>query len=112
MSLPSYSVAIRTLGTAGDKYKRELESIAAQTVQPERVVVYLAEGYERPAFTVGKEDYVVVKKGMVAQRALPYDEIQSDYPDHCAYAKPLTKYQGFSLFYILFSVLRSCAAFH
>ena len=78
MSLPSYSIAIRTLGKSGDKFRRELESIAAQTVQPVRVMVYIAEGYPRPDFTVGREEYVWVKKGMVAQRALRYDEIAED----------------------------------
>ena len=74
----SYSIAIRTLGTSGAKFRRELESIAAQDVQPEKVVIYIAEGYPRPEFTVGREEYVWVKKGMVAQRALRYDEISSD----------------------------------
>ena len=74
----TYSIAIRTLGTAGEKFRQELLSIAAQTVPPERVVVYIAEGYPRPVFSVGKEEYVWVRKGMVAQRALRYDEIKSD----------------------------------
>ncbi len=73
----TYSIAIRTLGLGGDNFRRELESITRQTVQPERVIVYIAEGYERPPFTVGREEYVWVKKGMVAQRVLPYTEIQS-----------------------------------
>lgn len=76
--LPSYSIAIRTLGTSGEKFRKELESICIQTVQPERVLVYIAEGYKRPGFTVGQEEYVVVPKGMVAQRALHHDEIDSD----------------------------------
>ncbi|MBR5892556.1 MAG: hypothetical protein IKZ37_02805 [Bacteroidaceae bacterium] len=74
----TYSIAIRTLGTAGDKFRRELESIARQTVQPQKVMVYIAQEYERPAFTVGREEYVWVPKGMVAQRVLSYDEIESD----------------------------------
>ena len=74
----SYSIAIRTLGTSGDKFRKELKSICAQTVQPERVVIYIAEGYERPKFTPGKEEYVWVPKGMMSQRVLPYDEITSD----------------------------------
>lgn len=78
MSL-SYSIAIRTLGTAGYRFKQELQSIEAQTVAPERVIVYIAEGYDRPDFTVGREEYVWVPKGMVAQRAIPYKEITSDY---------------------------------
>ena len=75
---PSYSIAIRTLGTAGEKFRRELESVRAQTVQPERVMVYIANGYDRPAFTVGKEEYVWVPKGMMAQRVLRYDEMDCD----------------------------------
>lgn len=75
----TYSIAIRTLGTASEKFREELISITRQTVPPERVLVYIAEGYPRPDFTVGREEYIWVKKGMVAQRALPYDEIYS----HC-----------------------------
>lgn len=74
----TYSIAIRTLGTAGDKYLEELRSITRQTIQPEKVVVYIAEGYERPKEQIGHEEYVWVKKGMVAQRALQYQEISSD----------------------------------
>lgn len=75
----SYSIAIRTLGTSGEKFKRELTSITQQTIQPEKVVIYIAEGYDRPPFQIGREEYVWVKKGMVAQRALPYTEIDSDF---------------------------------
>lgn len=74
----TYSVAIRTLGKNLEVLKCELASIAGQTLQPEKVMVYIAEGYERPAFQVGKEEYVWVKKGMVAQRALGYREIESE----------------------------------
>lgn len=74
----TYSVAIRTLGTSGWKFREELLSITRQTIQPEKVIVYIAKGYPRPDFTVGREEYVWVKKGMMAQRILPYDEIKSD----------------------------------
>lgn len=74
----TYSIAIRTLGTAGDKFRQELESIKSQTIQPDKVIVYIAEGYPRPDFQIGKEEYVWVKKGMVAQRTLIYEEIKSD----------------------------------
>ena len=76
--LMQYSVAIRTLAANVEVLKCELESIALQTKQPEKVVVYIAEGYERPQFQTGREEYVWVKKGMVAQRALEYREIDSD----------------------------------
>lgn len=74
----TYSIAIRTLGDSGELFREELRSIAAQTVQPDRVLVYIAEGYARPDFTVGREEYVWVKKGMVSQRIRPYDEIASE----------------------------------
>ena len=74
-----YSVAIRTLGTAGEKYQRLLESLERQTVPPEQIVAYIAEGYPVPEETIGKEQYVYARKGMVAQRALRYDEIDTEY---------------------------------
>lgn len=77
----SYSIAIRTLGTAGEKFRQELESIARQTVQPERVIVYVAEtsGVKFVDGTIGREEYRYVKKGMVAQRALQYEELTTPY---------------------------------
>ena len=41
-----YSVTIRTLGTAEDKYQRTLDSIATQSIQPKEVIIVLANGYE------------------------------------------------------------------
>jgi len=75
----SYTVAIRTLGKAGEKYQQELNSLMAQTIRPTEIIVYLAEGYPIPEETCGLERYVYVKKGMVAQRALPYDEISTEW---------------------------------
>lgn len=75
----SYIVAIRTLGKAGEKYQQELDSLMAQTIRPTEIIVYLAEGYPIPEETCGHERYVYVKKGMVAQRALPYDEISTEW---------------------------------
>ena len=74
----TFSVAIRTLGKSPETLRAELESLHAQTVKPEKIIIYLAKGYERPSFTVGYEEYVLVNKGMVTQRALPYDEIDSE----------------------------------
>lgn len=75
----SYSVAIRTLGTAGDKYLATLKSSASQSIPPSKIVVYIADGYDLPKETVGIEQYVYVKKGMIAQRALPYEEIDTEW---------------------------------
>lgn len=74
-----YTAVIRTLGTAGEKYQTLLNSLVAQTIKPKDIIVYIAEGYSIPKETVGIERYVYVKKGMVAQRALLYDEIETEY---------------------------------
>lgn len=74
-----YTVAIRTLGTAGEKYQCLLDSLVNQTIKPTKIIVYIAEGYPIPKETVGIEEYIYVKKGMVAQRALDYKEITTDY---------------------------------
>lgn len=74
-----YTAVIRTLGKAGKKYQRLLDSLCAQTIQPERILVYIAEGYPKPLETCGREEYIFVKKGMVAQRALQYDEVETEW---------------------------------
>lgn len=74
-----YTAVIRTLGTAGEKYQKLLESLQTQTVAPRDIIVYIAEGYPLPKETIGIERYVYVKKGMVAQRALPYDEVETEW---------------------------------
>lgn len=74
-----YTAVIRTLGKAGPKYRQLLDSLMAQTIRPESVIVYLAEGYDTPKETAGIEQVVIVPKGMVAQRALPYNEVHTEY---------------------------------
>lgn len=79
LNLPDYTAVIRTLGTAGQKYQILLDSLVSQTHPPKKIIVYLAEGYEKPKETIGIEEIVCVKKGMVAQRALPYDEVDTEW---------------------------------
>lgn len=74
-----YTVVIRTLGTAGEKYQILLNSLNRQTIQPLKILVYIAEGYTIPKETIGKEQYIYVKKGMVAQRALSYNEVDTEF---------------------------------
>lgn len=74
-----YSVVIRTLGKGGEIYQKMLESLMNQTIQPSSILVYIAEGYPLPKETIGKEKYIFVKKGMVAQRALSYKEVHTEY---------------------------------
>ena len=46
---------------------------------PDEILVYIAEGYPLPKETCGNEKYIYVKKGMVAQRALRYDEVKTNW---------------------------------
>lgn len=57
-----YTAVIRTLGTAGEKYQTLLDSLNRQTIQPSKILVYIAEGYTMPKETIGKEQYIYVKK--------------------------------------------------
>lgn len=75
----NYTAVIRTLGRAGEKYQRLLDSLSSQTVRPVKILVYIAEGYPLPKETCGEEQYIYVKKGMVAQRALQYNEVDTEY---------------------------------
>ena len=74
-----YTAVIRTLGAAREKYQILLNSLVAQTIQPKAILVYIAEGYTLPKETIGIERYIYVKKGMVAQRALLYNEVHTEY---------------------------------
>lgn len=74
-----YTAVIRTLGKAGEKYQCLLDSLVNQTIKPSRILVYIAEGYAIPKETIGWEEYIYVKKGMVAQRALDYREVETEY---------------------------------
>ena len=74
----SYSVVIRTLGNSGEKYKALLDSIKAQTVQPEEVIVVIPEGYSLD-HELGNETIIRSPKGMVTQRAVGIESAKSEY---------------------------------
>jgi glycosyltransferase involved in cell wall biosynthesis len=76
---PEYCVVIRTLGKAGDKYMQELQSLARQTLQPKRILVYIAEGYSIPSETIEREEYIRCPKGMMTQRSLPFKEVDTEW---------------------------------
>lgn len=75
----TYSIAIRTLALSQESLRKVLESIFRQTVLPEKVVIYIAQGYTAPLWRIASEEYVYVPKGMMRQRALKYDDLNSDY---------------------------------
>lgn len=78
-----YCVAIRTLGTAGEKYQTLLNSLNRQTIRPNRILVYIPDGYDLPKETIGWEEYVRCPKGMITQRSLPFDEIETEFILFC-----------------------------
>ena len=78
-----YCAAIRTLGTAGEKYQTLLNSLNQQTMKPKKILVYIPYGYNLPKETIGWEEYVRCPKGMVTQRSLPFDEIDTEYILFC-----------------------------
>ena len=73
MEAIDYSVTIRTLGRAGDKYLRTLKSISCQTIKPKEIIIVLPEGYDLPQERLGNETYVFSSKGMVSQRLVGFD---------------------------------------
>lgn len=73
------TAVIRTLGLAGNKYQALLNSLTTQTLQPTEILVFIANGCQTPKETINKEHYVFVKKGMMAQRALSYKEVKTEY---------------------------------
>jgi len=79
----NYTVVIRTLGMAGEKYQKLLDTLCIQTIQPEKILVYIAEGYAIPKETCGKEEYIRCPKGMIAQRSLSFDEVETEWILFC-----------------------------
>lgn len=78
-----YCVAIRTLGTAGEKYQTLLDSLNRQTIRPKKILVYIPDGYAIPKETIGWEEYIRSPKGMITQRSLPFDEIDTEFILFC-----------------------------
>lgn len=64
----SYSIVIRTLGKAGEKYQALLDSISAQTIKPLNVYVFIPPQYDLPKEQLGWEKFIRTPKGMLRQR--------------------------------------------
>lgn len=78
MDLFCYSIVIRTLGNAGEKYSRLLESIEKQTVKPLEVIVVIPHGYTLGC-QKGNERVVYSEKGMVSQRSVGIQEARGEF---------------------------------
>lgn len=79
-STDTYSVVIRTIGKGGENYKRLLESIKKQTLQPEHIFVVLPYDYALPPEQISTEEFVFTDKGMWNQRifGLKYADTHSN----------------------------------
>ncbi|MCC8146685.1 MAG: hypothetical protein LIO93_09690 [Bacteroidales bacterium] len=75
----NYSIVIRTVGTAGEKYQTMLDCINRQTIQPFEVIVVLPKGYTLPEERLGYEKFVFSEKGMVSQRIYGGKMANSEY---------------------------------
>lgn len=77
---PEYTAVIRTLGKAGEKFEAEINSLKAQTLQPRQILAYIPDGYDIPVFP-GSDAvrWIRSPKGMVTQRSLPFDEVETEY---------------------------------
>lgn len=78
-----YSVAIRTLGTAGTKYQKLIDSIKNSNIQPKNIFVVLPEGYKPPDYRIGTETFIFSKRGMIAQRLKALEYIDTEYALFC-----------------------------
>lgn len=77
--MSEYSIAIRTLGRAGEKYQKLLDSIRKSSIQPQKVVVVLPEGFEPPNERLGDEQFVYCPKSMIGQRIEALKYIDTEY---------------------------------
>lgn len=75
----NYSIVIRTVGTAGEKYQKLLECIDNLEDRPNEVIVVLPHGYNEPPEKLGYEKFVSSKKGMVEQRIYGGQIANSEY---------------------------------
>lgn len=77
--MAEFSIAIRTLGYAGLKYQKLLDSIAKSKHKPKKVIVVLPEGYSLPSERLGWEEFVFCPKSMIQQRIEALKYIDTEY---------------------------------
>lgn len=74
-----FSICIRTLGNAGEKYERLMKSIEKLDTKPKEVIVVLPEGFTPPPKIIGTEIFAYTKKGFLSQRVKGYEVASSEY---------------------------------
>lgn len=74
-----YSICIRTLGTAGEKYIKLAKSIKRLNKKPKEVIIVIPEGYEIPKIEIENQRIVRSEKGMLLQRIVGFEEATTNY---------------------------------
>ena len=74
-----YSICIRTLGTASEKYEKLIKSIKNLNIKPKEVIVVIPKGYKVPKIKVDNQRVVYSEKGMLLQRIIGYEEAKTEY---------------------------------
>lgn len=76
-----YTVAVRTLGTAGKVFEAEIKSILRQTVLPYEILAYIPYGYDLPEDFEGMSaiKWIRCGKGMITQRSQDMSHIKTKY---------------------------------
>lgn len=75
-----FSISIRTLGTAGEKYEKCIRAIAQQTILPKEIIVVIDDKAKIAGlYKCGLERFVVSRRGMVWQRLVGIKENTSDW---------------------------------
>lgn len=78
-----YSVIIRTIGKAGEKYRNLLKSIERLEPKPQEVIVVLPKGFDKPEDQLGYETFYYSEKGMMSQRMYGVKKCKTPYALIC-----------------------------
>lgn len=73
-----YSVVIRTLGKSL-YFEETLRCLLVQSIVPKDIFVYIPFGFSLPDYMTDRINVIRVPQGMVAQRALQYKEVKTEY---------------------------------
>lgn len=74
-----YSICIRTLGTAGEKYEKLIASINKLNLKPREVIVVIPKGYNLPNIEAINQRVIYSEKGMLLQRIIGYEEAKTEF---------------------------------
>lgn len=74
-----YSICIRTLGTAGEKFERLINSIKKLNIKPKEVIIVIPKGYKIPSISIENKRIIYSEKGMLLQRIVGYEEATTEF---------------------------------